>query len=79
MNFNVRDEDIIKKNPHFERLLDEHFELKDKFTKLETFINGSVFSKLPVEESDLLKEQLSIMEKYLEILNKRIEYIRSNY
>ena len=76
MNYNAKDEELIKKYPHFERILDEYFELSNKVEKLNEFFNGSVFNKLSEIEKDLLTEQCEVMNKYLEILNKRIEIIR---
>ena len=76
MNFSLKDEELIKKYPHFERMLYEHFELKDKTEKLEIFVGGAIFSKLSDIEKELLNEQLGIMQNFLVVLNKRIEYIR---
>lgn len=76
MNYNAKDEELIKKYPHFERILDEYFELSNKVEKLNEFFNGSIFNKLPEVEKDLLTEQGEVMNKYLEILSKRIEIIR---
>lgn len=76
MNYNAKDEELIKKYPHFERMLDEYFELSTKIEKLNEFFTTSMFSKLSEIEKDLLTEQGEAMNKYLEILNKRIEYIR---
>lgn len=76
MNFSLKDEELIKKYPHFERMLDEHFELKDKTEKLEIFVGGAIFSKLSDIEKELLNEQLGIMQNFLVVLNKRIEIIR---
>ena len=57
-------------------MLDEYFELSTKIEKLNEFFTTSMFSKLSEIEKDLLTEQGEAMNKYLEILNKRIEYIR---
>ena len=76
MNFSLKDEELIKKYPYFERMLDEHFELKDKTEKLETLVSGAIFSKLSDIEKELLNEQLGIMQNFLVVLNKRIDYIR---
>lgn len=76
MNYNAKDEELIKKYPHFERILDEYFELSNKVEKLNEFFNGSIFNKLSELEKDLLTEQGEVMNKYLEILSKRIEIIR---
>ena len=76
MNYNAKDEELIKKYPYFERMLDEYFELSTKIEKLNEFFTTSMFSKLSEIEKDLLTEQSEAMNKYLKILNKRVEYIR---
>lgn len=76
MNYGVKDEELIKKYPHFERMLDEYFELSNKIEKLNEFFTTNMFSKLSEIEKDLLTEQGEAMNKYLEVLSKRIEYIR---
>lgn len=76
MNYNAKDEELIKKYPYFERILDEYFELSNKVEKLNEFFTTNMFSKLADIEKELLTEQSEAMNKYLEILNKRIEYIR---
>lgn len=76
MTFKPNDENLIKKYPHFERILDECFELDIKIEKLSTFLNSKNASTVPVSEVDLLKEQLGYMEQYSSILKRRIEAIR---
>ena len=76
MTFKPNDETLIKKYPHFERILDECFELDIKIEKLSTFLNSKNVSTVPVSEVDLLKEQLGYMEQYSSILKRRIEAIR---
>lgn len=76
MNYGVKDEELIKKYPHFERMLDEYFELSNKIEKLNVFFTTNMFSKLSEIEKDLLTEQGEAMNKYLKVLSKRIEYIR---
>lgn len=76
MNYGVKDEELIKKYPHFERMLDEYFELSNKIEKLNEFFTTNMFSKLSEIEKDLLTKQGEAMNKYLEVLSKRIEYIR---
>ena len=61
MTFKPNDENLIKKYPHFERILDECFELDIKIEKLSTFLNSKNASTVPVSEVDLLKEQLGYM------------------
>lgn len=76
MTFKPNDENLIKKYPHFERILDECFELDIKIEKLSTFLNSKNVSTVPVSKVDLLKEQLGYMEQYSSILKRRIEAIR---
>ncbi|WP_371343857.1 crAss001_48 related protein [Klebsiella quasipneumoniae] len=59
--------------PHQQRVVDEATELKDKATKLNSFISGNpVFSTLTPLQQGLLKAQVGAMNSYLEILNLRI-------
>lgn len=76
MTFKPNDETLIKKYPHFERILDECFELDKKIEKLTAFLSSKNVSTVPVSEVDLLKEQLGYMEQYSSILKRRIEAIR---
>ena len=76
MTFKPNDENLIKKYPHFERILDECFELDIKIEKLSTFLNSKNVSTVPVSEEDLVKEHLGYMEQYSSVLKRRIEAIR---
>lgn len=76
MKYDIKDEELIKKYPYFERILDEYFDLSNKIKKLNEFFTTSIFNKLSEIEKDLLTEQSEAMNKYLKILNKRVEYIR---
>lgn len=76
MTFKPNDETLIKKYPHFERILDECFELDKKIEKLTAFLSSKNVSTVPVSEVDLLKEQLGYMEQYSSVLKRRIEAIR---
>ena len=76
MTFKPNDETLIKKYPHFERILDECFELDKKIVKLTAFLSSKNVSAVPVSEVDLLKEQLGYMEQYSSVLKRRIEAIR---
>ena len=48
MTFKPNDENLIKKYPHFERILDECFELDIKIEKLSTFLNSKNVSTVLV-------------------------------
>jgi hypothetical protein len=58
--------------PHRERVVVERDELAEKLTKLNTFIGGEIFHKLPAEEKVRLAKQGGAMKDYLDILNDRI-------
>lgn len=59
--------------PHQERVFIEKQELDDKLKKLREFIYSSVFDSLTGNEQLLLDEQRNCMEKYSNILQRRIE------
>lgn len=48
-------------------------ELNAKIVKLDEFIRKSTFKKLSTENQKLLKEQRTVMEKYADILIKRLK------
>ena len=59
--------------PHQQRVVDEKIELQDKFSKLGTFIlDNPIFTTLSDEEKEDLQDQYVAMQKYLEILERRI-------
>lgn len=78
MNYDARDEDLIKKYPHFERMVDERFVLNDRVSKLDTFIKSNGFNNLSKEEQALMEKQLPFMQGHLDILDQRIQYYRDN-
>ena len=78
MNYDARDEDLIKKYPHFERMVDERFVLNDRVSKLDTFIKSNGFNNLSKEEQVLMEKQLPFMQGHLDILDQRIQYYRDN-
>ena len=78
MNYSLKDEELIKRLPHFGRMLDEYFELNQKLEKLVVFKETPTFNLLSDIEKNLLLEQEEIEIKLLEVLNKRINYIRDN-
>ena len=62
--------------PHQERVVEEHEALDEKTQKLEEFIVGEVFATLPVEEAQLLLQQVVLMRTYRTVLANRIELFR---
>lgn len=59
-----------------ERLKEEHAQLEERVTKLNSFITNYRLGKLKVELDcpfDLLEAQLYAMQAYLEILSERIK------
>ena len=58
-----------------ERLFEELEQLQDRIDKLDTFVMGSKFRELEIEQQDLLKEQLRAMNQYENILALRIELL----
>ena len=64
----------------FERLLDERNELQRKIKSLKFFIKvAPKYRELNDFQKSALVEQLEVMERYLEILNARIENIEKEY
>lgn len=59
-------------SPHEERVIEELKELKIKIGKLSGFIETLTFAKLAPREKELLYRQLSAMQDYADILEKRI-------
>lgn len=55
------------------RLLAETRETADRLNKLNTFMAGDSFPKLPREDKDLLYSQSRTMNEYVQILGKRLE------
>ena len=61
--------------PHEERVIAEKRELDEKLAKLKDFCftpGLTTFSRLSPEDRDLLEDQFTYMQKYSEILGKRI-------
>lgn len=56
-----------------DRLLAETRETADRLNKLNAFMAGDAFPKLPREDKDLLYEQQRIMSRYVQILGQRLE------
>ena len=59
--------------PHQQRVVDERAELVDKITKLDSFVAGSMFSTLVMDEQGRLSKQLEIMRDYATVLQARID------
>lgn len=59
---------------HIKRMKIEHNELKDKVSKLNSFIyeTGGLFSTLSIIDQAQLIKQLTYMQGYLEVLAVRI-------
>ena len=56
------------------RLLEEYNQLKERYTNLRLFLIGD--TKLRAIDFTLMCEQREIMEKYLRILERRIENLK---
>lgn len=59
--------------PHQQRVVEELEDLSGKSQKLSVFITGDIFAGLPEDEKKDLVEQLETMEKYADILERRID------
>jgi len=57
-----------------QRLLEETQELSTKLQKLNEFMASETFIKLSRVEKDLLYEQARVMNSYVQILGKRLEF-----
>lgn len=55
------------------RLLAETQETAARLNKLNEFMAGPAFPKLPREDKDLLYSQQRVMSEYVQILGKRLE------
>ena len=63
-------------NGYRKRLLEEYNQLKEKYTDLRLFLIGD--TKLRAIDFTLMCEQKEIMEKYLKILESRIEKLEDS-
>jgi uncharacterized protein YdcH (DUF465 family) len=60
------------------RVVEEKNQLDDKIAKLTNFINTSEdYMELSSIEQERLREQLTVMQRYAEILSERIKYFKS--
>ena len=65
---------VIKMDDYKSRLRKELEDLNFKIKKLNNFIEkNDIFKTIDLEEQELLKEQREIMNKYANILRKRIK------
>lgn len=56
-----------------ERVIQEQNDLRNKITKLASFIYSAKIETVSKEHEGLLKMQLHVMEEYDEILTRRLE------
>ena len=59
--------------PHQQRVVDERAELDEKLSKLGVFFDSVIFSTLPADEQNRLREQHVVMQSYSAILEERID------
>lgn len=58
--------------PHQQRVVDEKSSLDEKIGKLVAFMDSDASQVLSLTEEDDLEEQLEYMQKYSEVLGRRI-------
>lgn len=58
--------------PHQQRVIDEKADLDDKLAKLTAFFDNPIFAGLDVAEQGRLRDQVSYMAGYSEVLSARI-------
>ena len=56
-----------------ERVIQEQNELRDKITKLASFVYSAKIETVDEKQARLLKAQLRVMEEYNDILTERLE------
>lgn len=59
--------------PHQLRVIEERDELQERADKLTAFIGTGLFMKVEKEERARLREQSTVINVYLSILNDRID------
>jgi hypothetical protein len=59
--------------PHQERVLAERDQLSERLEKLLAFFNSEIFSQVDWLEQSRMKRQAIHMERYLNVLNERIQ------
>ena len=57
------------------RLGDELFQLKDRYDKLDGFIEGGPLDELAPEMQNLLRQQRDVMRAYINVLERRLALI----
>ncbi len=60
--------------PHQQRVIGEHAEVNDRAKKLAAFLATDTYAGLPYAERMLLQEQLFYMEKYEDVLFRRVSH-----
>lgn len=65
-------EKVVEQEPFVQRMLEEQSELKERFTKLNTFLKSSKFAELDDYNKSLLLRQREAMAVYFETLTARI-------
>lgn len=72
--FGLKQKLAIAKYPaHVERMIAEHYELRERSIKLANFINGNeIFKTLSENEQNDMKDQLMYMQKYIDCLRSRL-------
>ena len=65
-----------RNNGYKKRLLEEYNQLKERYTNLRLFLIGN--TKLRAIDFTLMCEQREIMEKYIRILERRIEKLEDS-
>jgi hypothetical protein len=60
--------------PHQLQVVDDQADLADKIDRLDQFIQGESFRKLPLDEQARLQWQLGVMEEYSTVLLERIDH-----
>lgn len=58
--------------PHIQRVIDERTELAIRAAKLKAFFDTPIFKGLDAERSKLMREQHSIMDAYVDVLDNRL-------
>lgn len=65
-----------RNNDYRKRLYEEYNQLKERYTNLRLFLIGNI--KLRAIDFTLMCEQREIMEKYIRILERRIEKLEDS-
>jgi hypothetical protein len=58
-----------------QRLMDEKQQLDERTGKLGSFIDTEAFQKIDPRQQELLRCQYSVMQSYVDILERRIELL----